>query len=215
MQSLISLQLTTWFCHDSKRDQYAPPSPINSLLKSLHFPQLLIFVSLSIQHNDTYLVNVFKWIRIVHVGHMYVFFPCCKHLQGPSKAQFIVYISLINKGLRQLSFSVTACIIYYCCDNSSIHLSYLFHCIYCLSVCWSYLIAALSSKLANVWLNRCCLLSNISLAGFSALPQFLHGDGLQILLVYSGSPIKIYRLLSLAIFIANFSICTMFFIVEG
>ena len=122
LQSLISLQLTTWFCHDSKRDQYAP---INALLKSLHFPQLLIFVSLSIQHDDTYLVNVFKWIRILHVGHMYVFFPCCKHLQGPSKAQIIVYISLINKGLRQLSFSVTACIIIGC-DNSSIHLSYLF-----------------------------------------------------------------------------------------
>ena len=142
----------------------------------------------------------------MHVGH------AVSISRAQAKAQLIVYISLINKGLRQLSFSVTACIIYmyYCCDNSSIHLSYLFHCIYCLSVCWSYLIAALSSKLANVWLNRCCLLSNISLAGFSALPQFLHGDGLQILLVYSGSPIKIYRL-SLVIFIANFSISTIFF----
>ena len=58
--------------------------------------------------------------------------------------------------------------------------SYLFHCIYYITACWSYLIAALSSKLAHVLLNKCYLLSNISLAAVFDFPQFLHGDGLQM-----------------------------------
>ena len=43
--------------------------------------------------------------------------------------------------------SVTECIIYYCCDHSSILSVSLY---YYMTVCLSYLIAALSSKLANV-----------------------------------------------------------------
>ena len=93
----------------------------NALLYSLHFPQIIYFllVSLSVSSKPMIQTNPMSdWIRIPHVGHMYVSLLCCKlpvycsnrstPSHGLREALLIVYLSLNNKRLRQFQWvSVT------------------------------------------------------------------------------------------------------------